>query len=209
MGIEIVVIGASAGGVQALGVVLAALPAGFPTAIAVVQHRGKDSDEQLVEMLQKHTSLPVSEPEDKQEIQGGQVCVAPAGYHLLIEKGCYALSTEAPLWYARPSIDLLFESAAHAYGPEALGMILTGANQDGAAGLAAIKAAGGIVVVQDPASAEHREMPEAAIAATPVDAILPLKEIGPYLERVAMGAARARMRPGGAEDRSELRNPQR
>jgi two-component system chemotaxis response regulator CheB len=109
--------------------------------------------------------------------------VAPPDYHLLVEPGSFALSVDAPVQYARPSVDVLFESAADAYGAGTIGVLLTGANADGAAGLAAIKRAGGVAVVQDPRTAEAPQMPEAALRATPVDAVLAVSEIGPYIHR--------------------------
>src|SRR5258708_17179913 len=150
MPFEIVVIGASLGGQRALRTVLAGLPARFPAAVAVVEPLGKSSDSMLSIFLQKQSALPVIEAEDKQAIFSGHVYLAPPDYHLLIEGDHFALSTEDPVWYARPSIDVLFESCANTYGRRAVGVILTGANQDGAQGLAAIKARGGLAVVQDP-----------------------------------------------------------
>lgn len=181
MDFEIVVMGLSSGGLHALEVLLPALPKDFPLPVALVQHRASASDASHVAQLQKHSALPVAEPEDKEAIRRGQVYVAPADYHLLVEGGHFALSTEAPVWHARPSIDVLFESAAAAYGEAVIGVLLTGANQDGAQGLAAIKRSGGLAVVQDPKTAQAPEMAKAAIAAAAVDTILPLEEIGPFL----------------------------
>ena len=180
MAFELIVIGASLGGLQALETLLAGLPQAFPLPVVVVQHRHKDSSD-LVALLQKYSLLPVSEVEDKQEIRPGRVYLAPADYHLLIEAGHFALSLEAPVEYARPSIDVLFESAAEAYTERVIGVILTGASQDGARGLAKIKASGGLTVVQSPATAEGPAMPTAAIAATQVDRVLPLSEIALFL----------------------------
>lgn len=181
MDFEIVVIGVSLGGRHALEVVLPALPKDFPLPVALVQHRGSGSDATLVAQLQKHSALPVAEPEDKEAIRRGQVYLAPADYHLLVEGGHFALSTDAPVWYARPSINVLFESAAAAYGEAVIGVLLTGANQDGVQGLAAIKRSGGMAVVQDPETAQAPEMAKAAIAAAAVDTVLPLEGIGPFL----------------------------
>lgn len=133
--------------------------------------------------------MPVEEPEDKDPIAEGRVYLAPRDYHLLIEKGNFALSTEAPVYFARPSIDVLFESAAEAYREKVVGIILTGANGDGARGLARIKAAGGLTLVQEPATAQAPEMPQAAIAAG-IDRILPLHEIAPFLNNLCRVAAR-------------------
>ena len=129
----------------------------------MVQHRGKDSEPELCEFLDRQSSLPVSEPDDKEIVLPGHAYLAPRDYHLLIEEKSFALSTEPPVAFARPSIDVLFESAADEYREHAIGVILTGANRDGAWGLARIKASGGLTLVEDPASAAFREMPAAAI----------------------------------------------
>jgi len=181
---RIVVVGTSAGGLAALQVLLPNLPKEFPWPLIVVQHRGKESDEGLCEFLQRSSNMPIKEPEDKEPIAPGRVYLAPRDYHLLIEKGNFALSTEGPVWYARPSINVLFESAADAYAENTIGVILTGANADGARGLAAIKKCGGLAVVEEPASARSRAMPEAAIATTTVDHILPLSEIATLLNNL-------------------------
>lgn len=181
MAFEIVVIGTSAGGLSALQILLGGLEQEFPAAIAIVQHRHRESDAVLSQVLQRQITLPIKEAEDKDLLQPGHVYLAPPDYHLLVEPGYLSLSTDEPVSYARPSIDVLFESAADVYGHRAIGIILTGANQDGAQGLARIKAAGGRAIVQDPPSAENKTMPEAAIAATLVDQILPLSEIAPAL----------------------------
>jgi two-component system chemotaxis response regulator CheB len=133
--------------------------------------------------LQRYTLLSIHEPEDREAVLPGHIYLAPADYHLLLEPGYFTLSTAAPVNYARPAIDMLFESAADSYGQRAMGVILTGMNHDGAEGLATIKRRGGLAVVQDPATAEAPAMPEAALAATPVDQILPLAAIGPFLSR--------------------------
>lgn len=181
MAFEIVVVGMSLGGLRALEVLLAGLPKSFPVPVAVVQHRHKDSDDMLSRSLQPHSALPLKDAEDKEVIVPGRVYFAPADYHLLVEAGSFALSTEAPVSYARPSIDVLFESAADAYRERVIGVILTGANHDGAQGLAKIKAHGGLTVVQEPATAESRTMPDAAIAAVAIDWIMPLLDIAPFL----------------------------
>lgn len=183
MAFEIVVIGTSYGGLAALQVLLPALAPDFPLPVVIVQHRGKDSDN-LCEFLQKRSALPLTEPNDKEAIAPGRVYLAPRDYHLLVERDGFALSTEAPVGYARPSINVLFESAADVYQEHTIGVILTGANADGARGLAKIKSYGGLCVVEDPASAESHGMPQAAIAAAKVDAILPLREIAPYLNQL-------------------------
>jgi two-component system chemotaxis response regulator CheB len=185
MAFELVVIGTSLGGLHALETVLKGLPRQFPLPVVIVQHRSKDTIN-MAALLQRYSLLPVREVEDKEEIQPGWVYLAPADYHLLVEAGHFALSLEAPVWFARPSIDILFESVAEAYAGRVIGVILTGASQDGARGLAKIKAAGGLAVVQSPATAESRIMPEAAIAATQVDQILPLTEIALFLTTLCL-----------------------
>jgi two-component system, chemotaxis family, protein-glutamate methylesterase/glutaminase len=185
---EVITVGASLGGLQAIMGVLRPLPADLPVPILIVQHRGPASDRRLVAMLQEHTALKVLEAEDKAPLAPGTVYIAAPDYHLLVEEpGAIALSTDAPVRSARPSIDVLFETAADAYGPGVLGVLLTGASADGASGLARIKAAGGKAIVQDPATAECATMPAAGIAAAPVDYILPLESIGEYLVTLVEG----------------------
>ena len=185
MAFELVVVGASLGGLHALEDILAGLSKSWTVPIAIIQHRHKDSDDTLSRLLQQYSALPLKEAEDKEVIVPGQVYLAPADYHLLVEPGRFALSTEAPVLYARPSIDVLFESAADAYAEKVIGVILTGANHDGAQGIAKIKERGGLTVVQDPATAESPNMPEAAIAAVEIDWIMPLLDIAPLLVNLA------------------------
>lgn len=177
---DIIVVGASLGGLSALGVLLKDLPADFALPIVLVQHRSVESNTLLRE-LRRLTNLRVEEPSDKDSILRGYLYVAPADYHLLVEPTEFRLSTEGPVHYARPSIDVLFESAADAYGSRTVGVILTGANGDGSRGSARIKQAGGILVVQNPEDAECPIMPRAALNATPADKVLPLPEIRSYL----------------------------
>jgi two-component system chemotaxis response regulator CheB len=180
---ELVAIGASWGGLRAVGAVLDGIPGELGgAAIVVAQHRGVESRRGGLEgLLQGHTRWPVREAGDKAPIEPGVVYLAPPDYHLLVEPGWLSLSVDERVQHARPSIDVLFESAADAYGERAVGVVLTGANADGAAGLAAIKARGGVAVVQDPGTAERDTMPLAALAATVADAVLPVEEIGPFL----------------------------
>ena len=174
-------IGTSLGGLAALKAVLGGLAADFAVPIAVVQHRHRESDQILGEVLRQSLRLPLTEVEDKDTIEPGHVYLAPPDYHLLVELGHFALSTDEPVLYARPSIDVLFEAAADTYGEHTIGVVLTGANYDGAKGLARIQAAGGRAIVQDPNTAEGRVMPAAAIAAVPQAVVLPLSAIAAYL----------------------------
>jgi two-component system chemotaxis response regulator CheB len=176
----IIVIGCSLGGLNALGILLGGLPEALPVPLVLVQHRGKESDDALCRVLGTRCQLRVTEPVDKEPLAPGHLYVAPADYHLLVDEKHLALSTDAPVHYARPSIDVLFESAAESYGAGVVGVVLTGANQDGAAGAARIQQRGGRIVVQDPAFAESPPMPAAAIAATGVTPT-PLEEIAPLL----------------------------
>jgi two-component system chemotaxis response regulator CheB len=186
---ELVAVGTSLGGLNALMVLLAALPGGFPVPLAIVQHRSVTPDGGgLAHLLQEHSTLAVVEADDKMPIEPGMVYLAPADYHLLVEEpGLFALSTDAPVRSARPSIDVLFQTAADAYGPALLAVLLTGASADGAEGLAAVKSRGGRAIVEDPATAECRTMPAAALAATAVDYVLPLAKIGAYLVTLVEG----------------------
>jgi two-component system chemotaxis response regulator CheB len=185
---QVITVGASLGGLHAITTMLRLMPANLPVPILIVQHRGTASDEGLVTVLQDQTALKVVEAEDKIPLAAGTVYIAAPDYHLLVEApGEVALSTDAPVRSARPSIDVLFETAAEAYGAGVLGVLLTGASADGASGLARIKALGGRAIVQDPATAECAAMPAAGIAAAPVDYILPLESIGEYLVTLVEG----------------------
>ena len=179
---ELIVIGTSWGGLDAISRLLDGLHADVHQPIVVAQHRSPTSEDGGLErLLARHTRRAVADADDKAPLELDHVYVAPADYHVLVEDGHLALSTEAPVQFSRPSIDVLFESAADAYGSRAVGIVLTGANEDGAAGLARIKDRGGVAIVQDPASSVRRTMPDAAIAATTADAILPLEEIPAFL----------------------------
>lgn len=184
---ELVVIGASWGGLRAVGELLDGLPERLELAFAVAQHRGPDARRGgLEELLQMHTPYSVREVGDKDPIELGNVYVAPPDYHLLVERGHFALSVDERVNYARPSIDVLFETASDVYRERLIGVVLTGANEDGAAGLALIKRRGGVAIVQDPRQAEAPAMPTAALAATAADAVLPLGEIGPFLHGLCL-----------------------
>jgi len=181
---QLIVIGVSRGGLNALQTILSELNRDFRLPIAIVQHREAGAESNLTAILQQSLTLPVKEVEDKDEIAAGKIYLAPADYHLLVETGHFALSTEEPRRYSRPSIDILFESAAYEYRDKVIGVILTGANQDGALGLAEIACKGGLTIVQDPSSAVSREMPLAALEAVKPDYILPLEAIGAFLNRM-------------------------
>lgn len=185
---ELIVIGASLGGFHAIEVVLGGLPEEFPLPVVIVQHRSSDSDNLIVSLLKRKCRLPVVEAEDKQAIMPGQVYIAPANYHLLVEERHLTLSTQPAVEFARPSIDVLFESAADAFRESVIAVLLTGSNRDGALGMARIKECGGLTLVQDPASAESGRMPEAAIAATEIDRVLPLPEIASFLIDISTGS---------------------
>ena len=188
---QIVVIGTSSGGLEAMQVLLPGLGDRFPCPLVVAQHRGKETGSGLLDFMQKSCRMPIEEPEDKSPIEPGRVYLAPGDYHLLVEKGHFALSTDAPVWYARPSINVLFESAADAYAETTIGVILSGANGDGALGLAAIKARGGTTIVEEPSTAAYRVMPDAALSASVVDRVLPLVEIAAFLNSICQAGARS------------------
>jgi len=176
----IVVIGVSAGGLQALRTLVSGLPGDFRIPVVVVQHRSKDS-ELLCDLLQDCTRLAVSEATDKEAIEPGHVCIAPPDYHLLVEPGFVSLSTDEPVRFSRPSIDVTFESTADAYGARTVGLVMTGANSDGSRGLRRIVDVGGRAIVQDPATAEVRVMPSAALRAVPEAAVVPLDRMAAHL----------------------------
>jgi two-component system, chemotaxis family, protein-glutamate methylesterase/glutaminase len=188
---SLVVIGVSAGGLDAVCTLLGKLPADFRMAIVVVQHRSKDSDA-LCEVLESCTSLPIHEVTDKAPIEEGHVYLAPPDYHLLLEEGFFSLSTDAPEMYSRPSIDVAFESAADTYANKVVGVVLTGANHDGARGLRRIVDVGGVALVQDPATAEVPVMPKAALRAVPDAEALPLHALARRLVMLSAAGMPAR-----------------
>lgn len=180
--IEAVVIGASAGGIEALSVLLPALPRTTGAAVLVVVHLPRSRPSLLVDIFAPKCRLPVREADDKEPIAGGTVYFAPPDYHLLVDAGPrFALSVDEPVHYSRPSIDVLFESAADQYRTHLLGILLTGGNQDGASGLRDVQRAGGRTVVQEPASAQMPLMPESALALLTPDHVLPLAGIAALL----------------------------
>jgi two-component system chemotaxis response regulator CheB len=183
---EAVVIGASAGAWEALSAILPALPAHFSLPLMIVVHMPPDRPSILAELFQTRCRIAVREAEDKEPIVGGTAYFAPPDYHLLVEADKHlSLSSDEPILYSRPSIDVLFESAADAYGPALIAVVLSGANEDGAAGIKAVADAGGTAIVQNPESAFAAAMPEAAKAACPGAQVLSLQEIAVYLEKVS------------------------
>ncbi|MEC4816150.1 MAG: chemotaxis protein CheB [Scytonema sp. PMC 1069.18] len=191
MSFKLIAIGGSWGGLDALEVLLDGLPKDFSVPVALVLHRHKASNDKLRYELQQHSHLTVIEPQDKEEIVPGCIYLAPADYHLLIESGSemlsvpyFSLSVDAPVTYARPSIDVLFETVADTYAEQAIAILLTGANHDGIKGLTRIKARGGKTVVQEPSTAAFSTMPKAAIAAGVADKVLSLSEIVPFLVKI-------------------------
>lgn len=187
-GAEAIVIGASAGAIQALSRILPALPEDFSIPVLVVVHIPADRADLLAPLFQGRCRLTVKEAEDKEPIRPGFVYFGPSDYHLLVEADrTVSLSSDEPVLYSRPSIDVLFESAADAYGEGLVGVILTGANEDGADGLWAIAAAGGVALVEDPAEAFAPAMPSAALARCAKARSVPLDAIAVYL--VGLGAS--------------------
>lgn len=179
---ELVAVGSSKGGLRALSALLGGLPADFPAAVAIVQHRGAETEPgPLPGLLGRASALPVHEAEDGDPLEPGHVYLAPPDYHLLVEPGALRLSVDEEVSLARPSIDLLFVSASEAYGAALVAVLLTGAGDDGADGLVDVRRRGGTAVVQDPAEAEVAAMPAAGLAAAGADAVLPLAEIPAHL----------------------------
>jgi two-component system chemotaxis response regulator CheB len=180
------VIGVSTGGVAALKQLLPALPADFPIPILVVSHLTPTSDDGLAVLLNSFSSIRVKEADEEEALSPGTVYLAPANYHLLVErKGCLSLSIDPPVNFARPSVDVLFESAAEIFGPALIGVVLTGAGSDGSKGLLTIRQRGGITVVQDPADAEMDSMPKQALALLSPDYLIPLQELPGLLIKLA------------------------
>jgi two-component system chemotaxis response regulator CheB len=178
---RIVVVGTSWGGLGALRELLHGLPADWPTPVIVVQHRHRDSDSLLLQLLQDVSPVPVCDVEDKSPLCDGQVYVAPADYHLLVDDGRFVLSVDEAVRYSRPSIDVTFASVADEFSAGAVGIVLTGANADGSRGLRRIIERGGVAIVQDPETAESPTMPAAAIAAVPSAHVVPIARIGEVL----------------------------
>lgn len=181
-----VAIGVSSGGLQALSLLLGRLPAAFSLPVLIVQHLGADAGDGCARLLDQRCPIRVKEADEGELIRPATAYLAPPNYHLLVENaGTLALSIDAPVSYARPSIDVLFESAAMVFGQALIGAVLTGANADGSRGLRTVKQYGGLTVVQDPEEAEAKPMPLAAIAAGPVDHVLTLDRIAALLRELA------------------------
>jgi two-component system chemotaxis response regulator CheB len=187
---DVIVIGSSAGGLRVLMELLAFLPRSYPIPIIIVQHLLDGNDSMLAEFLNEKSVINVKEADDKEPIMQGFAYIAPPGYHLLIEEDhSLSLSMDPRVNFSRPSIDVLFESAAYVYEERCIGIVLTGASGDGSQGLSKIKANGGLTLVQDPMTAEFSAMPKAAIQATAVDHVMTIDEIGHFLLSIVGGAS--------------------
>lgn len=187
-GTSIIVVGASWGGLVALGRLIGGLPVDLEVPVAVVQHRSRHADNLLAGLLQEVTMLKVVDVEDKEPLLPRSIYIAPANYHLLVDDGHFSLSTEAMVRFSRPSIDVTFISAADTYPGSTIGVILTGANDDGARGLRHIVDRGGRAVVQDPTTAESPMMPNAAQLAVPEADVVPLDGIAQHLMKMIASA---------------------
>jgi two-component system chemotaxis response regulator CheB len=189
--IDAIVIGASAGGIEALSALLPALPRGGQVAVFVVLHLPRDRDSLLADIFRPRCAFDVREAEDKEPVSPGSIYFAPPDYHLLLDEGPrLALSVDEPVMFSRPSIDVLFESAADLYGPRLLGIVLSGANGDGALGLKKVHAAGGLAWVQDPTEAKAALMPEMALKEVPDSRVLSLAEMTSLLGTLVDGGMR-------------------
>lgn len=189
---DAVAVGVSTGGLRALETILQALSPEFPLPIFIVQHIDRDAGSGLAQLLDQRCALTVKEADDNDEIVPATAYLAPANYHLLVEsRERLMLSVDPHVSFARPSIDVLFESAADVFGPRLIGIVLTGANFDGAEGLKRVKERGGLTIVQEPSDAEAAQMPRAALGATRVDHVVTLGRIGPLLELLAGAPAPA------------------
>ena len=182
---EIVVVGTSWGGLQALSTLVGGLPDTFEVPMVIIQHRSRDLESLLGTFLQERTERPVREIEDKEPLQPGHVYLAPPNYHVLIEAGFCSLSIDPPVRFSRPSIDVTFITAADTYGPRAVGVVLTGANNDGAEGLRRIVDRGGYAIVQNPETAESPIMPRSALHAVPDARVVELKSIAEHLTQIS------------------------
>lgn len=177
-GFDIVVVGTSLGGLSALTTILGGLPRGFSVPVVIVQHRAAFAEDVgLAAALQRPCALEVREVEDKDPLVAGRVYLAPQDYHVLVDEGRLTLSTDPRVQYARPSIDVLFESAADTYRDRVLGVVLTGANHDGVQGARQVKRRGGYLIVQSPTSAESKVLPTATLAEVTPDRVVALADI--------------------------------
>jgi two-component system, chemotaxis family, protein-glutamate methylesterase/glutaminase len=187
--IEGIAIGASVGGVEALSLLLPALPSDLAAPVFIVLHQPRDRPSLLVDIFRLKCDLSVREAEDKEAVEPGTIYFAPPDYHLLVDEGpCIALSADDLVNYSRPSIDVLFESAADVYEDRLLGILLTGANEDGASGMEAVHRAGGLTVVQEPETALAASMPASALRRTPIDRVLSLDGIAALLRSLRPSA---------------------
>ena len=182
---EAIVIGVSSGGMNALKIIFSALPVDFNIPIIIVQHIGVHSDSQWIKLLNEKSPLDIKEADEKEKIEKGKIYIAPPNYHLLIEKDkTFSLTIDERVNFARPSIDVLFESAAEAYKDKLIGIVLTGSNHDGTKGIKRIKECGGLAIIQDPKTAESAYMPKSAIAAIVPDYILSLEALVALLIKI-------------------------
>lgn len=183
---EAIVIGTSSGGMNALKFLFSALPVDFNIPIIIVQHISPRSDNQWIKLLNNNSKLYLKEADEKEKIEHGKVYIAPPNYHLMIERNkTFSLTIDERVNYARPSIDVLFESAAEAYKTKLIGVVLTGSNNDGTKGIKRIKECGGLTIIQDPETAESSYMPASAIASMQPDYILSLADITELLIKIA------------------------
>ena len=180
---KLVVIGASYGGLYALMELLGALTTDFPCPIVVVQHRSADDPDEgrLAHVLSRYSVLPVRDADHDEELEPGRVYLAPADYHVLIESGRFELTVDDLVEHSRPSIDVLFESAAQSYGPHVVGVLLTGFGRDGTQGMAALRDVGAVTIAENPETAMQPTMPRHAVEAGAVDEVLALDAIAPRL----------------------------
>jgi two-component system chemotaxis response regulator CheB len=184
---EAIVIGVSSGGLKALKLIFSALPSDFAVPVIVVQHIGPRSENSWIKLLSDSCNIPIKEADEKEKIGAGNIYVAPSNYHLMVEKDkTFSLTIDERVNFARPSIDVLFESAAEAYKEKLIGIILTGSNNDGTKGVKRIKECEGLVIVQDPATAESSFMPASAIAAVQPDYIQALDQIGELIIKITL-----------------------
>ncbi len=182
---QAVVLGASAGGINALGFILSQLGEDFSLPVLVTKHIRLNDDRGMLRVLSRQSTLPVKVARDKHRIQPGTIYLAPAGYHMLVEENdIVSLNLEAPVAHSRPSIDVLFQSAARIYGSSLVAVILTGANRDGADGIRTVKAFGGTTIAQCPKNAEMGIMPKASLDTGCIDYLKTLEEIPAYLDEI-------------------------